>query len=288
LPACGRTVFGVSLGALAVERRTQGERERGREEERWTHELEDAQDRVDVPPAVGRKAFGGGAHLGRHAELELVVGHLEEGEELARQDAHVRLVDERVRELERAAADRDVAIAQAVEDDGAVALDGVRVHGDDLEKSVERDVANVVVAVAEELAEDVDGHDAQAAVGFDVEDREDRLVQDRVADVLGRLGVGRDLGEDVVHGLARLDVALAEQPQEAQDLDLEERVRDAAHVVLGRVVGRDERLEVAHEERDRLRAREGERQSQEDEREGASGRDAPCGTGRCRRGEPSR
>lgn len=62
------------------------------------------------------------------------------------------------------------------------------------------------------------------------------------------------LRQDVVHRLACLDVALPKQAQEAEDLDLKERVGDTADVVLGRVVGRDERLEVADQERDSLRS----------------------------------
>lgn len=158
------------------------------------HQFEDAEDRVDVPPPVRREPLRRRTDLTRHPKLELVVGDLEEGEQFASQDAHVLLVHERVRQLEGAAADRDVAVAEAVEDDGAMALDGVRVDRDDFQERVERDVADVVVPVPEELAEDVDRHDAQAAVGLDVEDGQHGLVQDRVADVLGRLGVGRDLG----------------------------------------------------------------------------------------------
>ena len=94
-----------------------------------------------MPALVRREAFGGEADLGRHAELELVVRDLEEGEELADEDAHVLLVDERVRELERAPPDRDVAVAEAVEDDVPVPLHGVRVDRDDLVQRVERDVA---------------------------------------------------------------------------------------------------------------------------------------------------
>jgi hypothetical protein len=150
-----------------------------------------------VPSFVGRKLFRRKADLRGHAQLELDIGDLEEGEELSYEDADVGLVDEGVGELEGAAADGDVAVAEAVEDDGAVAKDGVRVDGDDLVEGVEGDVADVVVLVAEELAQAVDGHHPQALF---------RLVEDGVADVLARLGVGGDLRQDVVHRFGRLRV----------------------------------------------------------------------------------
>ena len=91
-----------------------------------------------------------------------------------------------------------------------MALNGVGVDADDFVEGVKGDVSAghvqygdeplepmsapyVVIAVAEEFAEDVDGHDAETAVGFDFEDGEDGLVEDRVADVLGRVGVRGDL-----------------------------------------------------------------------------------------------
>lgn len=66
------------------------------------------------------------------------------------------------------------------------------------------------------------------------------------------------LRQDVVHRLARLDVALAQHAQETEHLDLQERVRDAAHVVLRRVSRRDERLEMTNKQRHRLRESVGE------------------------------
>lgn len=60
------------------------------------------------------------------------------------------------------------------------------------------------------------------------------------------------LGQDVVHRLARLDVALSKHAEQPEDLDLQERVGDAGDVVFGRVTGRDERFEVSYEQRDGL------------------------------------
>lgn len=108
---------------------------------REIHELEHAEHGVDVPTLGRGEALGRKRDFGRHAELELVVGRLEERQELSDHDAHVGLVREGVAELERSPADRDVTISEAVEDDGPMALDGVGVDGDDLVESVESDVA---------------------------------------------------------------------------------------------------------------------------------------------------
>lgn len=58
------------------------------------------------------------------------------------------------------------------------------------------------------------------------------------------------LRQDVVHRLARFYVTRPEQPQQPQDLDLEERVGDAAYVVFWRVAGGDEGFEMTDEKRD--------------------------------------
>lgn len=57
----------------------------------------------------------------------------------------------------------------------------------------ETSLPNVVVPVTEEFSENVDGHDAKTRLGLDLENGEDRLVEDGVADVLGRFGVGGNL-----------------------------------------------------------------------------------------------
>ena len=46
------------------------------------------------------------------------------------------------------------------------------------------DVPNVVIPIGKELAQDVDSHDAQPAVCFNLQYGHDRLVQDGIADVL--------------------------------------------------------------------------------------------------------
>lgn len=98
-----------------------------------------------MPTLVGREPLGGESDLGCHPKLELVVGSLEEGEELSDHDSDVGLVREGVAELERSSSDRDVAVAKAVEDNGAMALDSIGVYADDLVESVESDVSAKVV-----------------------------------------------------------------------------------------------------------------------------------------------
>lgn len=69
------------------------------------------------------------------------------------------------------------------------------------QKRVKGHISDVLVAVEQETAEDVDGQDPQAGLGADVHDGEYRLVQDGISDIFGRFGVGRHLGQNVVHSL---------------------------------------------------------------------------------------
>ena len=66
-----------------------------------------------------------------------------------------------------------------------MSLHSIRIHGDDLVERVEGDIADIVVSICEEFAEDIDGHDSESAVRFNVQDSKDCFVQDRIADVLG-------------------------------------------------------------------------------------------------------
>ncbi len=54
-------------------------------------------------------------------------------------------------------------------------------------------IPDVVVAVAQELAQYVNGHNAQTTVGFDVKYCHNCLVQDGIADILGGVRVCSDL-----------------------------------------------------------------------------------------------
>ena len=131
-------------------------------------------------------------HL-RQLVLELDVARDQVREQLLDEDLDVRLVDERVDELEGTLADRRVGVLQAVDDRVAVALHRLRVGGDDLVQRVQRNVPDVVVAVDQEAAEDVDREHAEAALDLDRHDREHALVQDRIPSVLRRLRVRRHL-----------------------------------------------------------------------------------------------
>ena len=108
-----------------------------------------------------------------------------------------------------------------------VLFKGITLSYQGLQEGVEGDVANVVVAVGEETAEDVDGEHAQSRLTLDFHDREHGLVQDRVADVLGCVRVGGHTGKRVAHEFAGLGVALTKRAHEVEDANLEERIRDA-------------------------------------------------------------
>lgn len=94
-----------------------------------------------MPPLVGREPFRSQTNLGGQAKLELVVRNLQESQQFSREDTDVLFVDERIRQLQCSPADGDVAIAQAVENDGSVPLDCIGVHRNDLVEGVERNIA---------------------------------------------------------------------------------------------------------------------------------------------------
>ena len=123
-----------------------------------------------------------------------------------------------------------------------VAVPGPGPPGHAPRQRVERHVPYVVVAVQQEPAQYVHGQDpepvvppAGPGVSAHGHDGLDALVQYRVAGVLGRLGVRRHLRQDVAHLLRRVRVVRPEEAEEGQDLDLQERVRDAPDVVVGAV-----------------------------------------------------
>ena len=202
---------------------------------------------VEAPARVGREARHQGGELGGEVGPELGVARAEVLQQLARERLDVGAVDERVDELERAPPDRRVGVAHALDDGRAVALHRGAVGGDDLGERVERDAADVVVAVREEAAEDVDRHHAQPADRLDAHDRVDGLVEHRVAGVARALDVGRDLRERVGHRVARVGAAAAERAQQLQQLDLQEGVVHAGDVVLGRAAALQQRPQQAAE-----------------------------------------
>mmetsp|Transcript_115450 Transcript_115450/g.331356 ORF Transcript_115450/g.331356 Transcript_115450/m.331356 type:complete len:464 (+) Transcript_115450:494-1885(+) len=192
-------------------------------------------ERVELPAAVGGVLLHSHADPAAKVLLKVGLGHQEVVEELLGHVLDVLLVDERVGHIERPPPDRDVRVLEAVDDGGAVALHSLHVDVHHALKRRQGDVADVVVAAEEEAAEDVDAEHAEAAFGLDGHDREDALVQDRVACVLRALGVRGDLRQDVVHLVAGVDRVHAEEAQQAENLRLQEGVRDTGDVVLGRI-----------------------------------------------------
>ena len=131
------------------------------------------------------------------------------------------LIDECVRELESTPTNRNVTVAETVKDDVAVPLHGVSVYCDNLVERVQCDITtvsllangsrhvergghapDVVIAVAQEFTQNVDSHDAQTAVGLNLEDCHYSLVQNRISDVLRGVVVCCDLGKYIIHRLA--------------------------------------------------------------------------------------
>lgn len=101
-----------------------------------------------------------------------------------------------------------------------MSLDSRVVRVDGAQKRVKGHITDVLVTVEQETAEDVDGQDPQAGLGADVHDGEYSLVQDRISDIFGRFRVGRHLGQDVVHSLGCLGIAVAQYSQQPQNLYL--------------------------------------------------------------------
>jgi hypothetical protein len=58
-------------------------------------------------------------------------------------------------------------------------------------------IPNIIIFVAEEFTKDVDGHHPQSGICFNFQDSQNGFVQDRVADVLRRVGVGGNLCSNI-------------------------------------------------------------------------------------------
>jgi hypothetical protein len=114
-----------------------------------------------VPPLVRRESIRRYANLRGHDWLELIVRHLEESEKLSNQHADVALVDQSKTQIERPPPDTDIRVAQAVENGISVALYSIRLDSHHLDEGVERNIADVVVLVGQELAQNVDAEHAQ-------------------------------------------------------------------------------------------------------------------------------
>ena len=161
-------------------------------------------------------------------------------EHLADKGLDVLGVHELIDQFQGTLSNGDIGVFEAVDDGVAVSLDGGGVLGDDFTEGVEGDVADVVVTVEEEAPENVDGEHAQARFGFDGHDGLHALVQDGIAGVFGRFGVGGDLGEEVIHGIAGFRVVFPEALKHVQQLDLEEGVGYPGHVMVGGIAHGEE------------------------------------------------
>ena len=162
-------------------------------------------------------------------------------------------VDQLVDQVQGPLSDGDVRVLQAVDDGVSVSLDRGSVFGDDFREGVQGHVTNVVVAVEKEATQDIDGQDAETGFGFDGHDGLDALVQDGIACVLGRFGVGGHLGQEVVHGVAGFRVAFPQALKHVQKLDLEEGVGDTRNVMIGGIPHRQEISEEAEDGGDQPR-----------------------------------
>ena len=60
----------------------------------------------------------------------------------------------------------------------------VGLNGHDFDQSVESNISNIVVTVRKKLAEYVDSKHTKARIGFDIKNREDGFIKDRIPDIL--------------------------------------------------------------------------------------------------------
>mmetsp|Transcript_145548 Transcript_145548/g.362954 ORF Transcript_145548/g.362954 Transcript_145548/m.362954 type:complete len:538 (+) Transcript_145548:600-2213(+) len=175
-----------------------------------THNLDE---RVQLPTTVRRVLVHSHTNLAAQLLFEVSVGHQEIVQELLRHVLDVLLVDERVGHVQCALPDRDVGVLETFDDRRTVPLHSLRVDVHHALKCRERHVADVVVTAEEEAAQDVNPEHSEAAFGLNGHDRQNALVEDGIACVFRTLGVGCDLGEDVVHLIACTDRLRAEEAQ---------------------------------------------------------------------------
>ena len=202
-------------------------------EDAETHQLQDPQHGVDVPSFSRRETVGRHTNLAGHDRFELVVGCFEEGQELPDEHTNVGFVDEGEAEIERTTTDADVGIAETFENRISMALNRVGLYRNNLDEGIEGDVPDVVVPITQKLAEDIHSQNTKSRIGLDVEDGEYGLVEDGVPHVLRRIGIGGNLGEDVIYLFAGLRIATSEYPQQLKNLDLQKRIGDSRDIVLG-------------------------------------------------------
>ena len=67
-----------------------------------------------MPPLVRCESFRSETNLSGHTQLELIVGYLQEGQQLADEDSYVLLVDQSVRKLESSPTNGNISIPETV------------------------------------------------------------------------------------------------------------------------------------------------------------------------------
>lgn len=146
-----------------------------------------------MPPLVWCKTVGSNANLGGHNWLELIIGNLQERQQLPDQDADVLLVDQGKAEVQCSSTNADIGIPETVQNGVPVSLNGIGFHCHDLDKCVQGNISDIVVPVGQEFTQNIDTKDAQTGVCFDVQNGKDGFVEDGVSDVLGGVRVCSNL-----------------------------------------------------------------------------------------------
>ena len=102
-----------------------------------TYQLQNAEDRINMPPLVRSVPFRGKGYLSSHAQLELVIRNLEESQQFSDEDPDIGFVDQCVRQFQRTPSDGDITISQTVEDDVAMPLYSIGIDRHDLVERVQ-------------------------------------------------------------------------------------------------------------------------------------------------------
>ena len=129
-----------------------------------------------MPSLVRCEAVRRDSDLRGHDRLELIVGNFQESEQLSYQHSHIALVDQSEAEVERSPSDTDIGITQTIQDSVAMSLYSVGLDCDNFDESVEGNISDVVVAVGQELSQNIHTEYAKSGIRLDIEDGEYCLV----------------------------------------------------------------------------------------------------------------
>jgi len=113
-----------------------------------------------MPSLIWCKAISGDADLGSHNRLELIVCDFQESQEFADEHSDIALVDQRETEIESSSPDTDIGVPQTIQDGVTMSLDGIWLHSNDFNQRIQSDVSDIVVAVRQELSENVNAENA--------------------------------------------------------------------------------------------------------------------------------